>query len=198
MRVFRDLNDLPEFKNSVITIGSFDGVHSGHGVILQELKKLAQTVEGEVVVITFHPHPRQVIYPNDKSLQLLNTIEEKTQIFERYGIDNLVIVPFSVEFSQQSADEYVEKFLVQKFKPRYVVIGYDHKFGLNRQGDIHFLRHHSEKHGFEVIEIQKQTLSDIAISSTRIRKALLNKEIKTANAAPVSYTHLTLPTTPYV
>ena len=189
MRVFRDLNNLPEFKNSVITIGSFDGVHSGHAVILEELKKLAQNVDGEVVVITFHPHPRQVIYPNDNSLQLLNTIEEKTQIFERYGIDNLVIVPFSVEFSQQSADEYVEKFLVQKFKPRYVVIGYDHKFGLNRQGDIHFLRHHSKQFGFEVKEIQKQTLSDIAISSTRIRKALLNKEIKTANAA-LNYPYL--------
>ena len=189
MRVFRALDNLPEFQNSVITIGSFDGVHSGHKAILNKLKALARKSEGEVVVITFHPHPRQVIYPKDNSLQLLNSIEEKIQLFEKIGIDNLVIVPFSVEFSQQSPDEYVESFLVKKFNPKYIVIGYDHKFGLNRQGDIKFLQYHADRFGYEVVEIEEQTISENTISSTNIRKALNAHKIKEANAA-LDYNYL--------
>lgn len=189
MRVFRALDNLPEFKNSVITIGSFDGVHTGHKAILKKLKTLARKSEGEVVVVTFHPHPRQVIYPNDDSLQLLNSIDEKIQLFEKIGIDNLVIVPFSVEFSQQSADEYVEEFLVKKFNPKYIVIGYDHRFGLNRQGDIKFLEHHAKRFNYEVVEIEKQTISDNTISSTQIRKALNAHQIKTANTS-LGYNYL--------
>ena len=145
MRVFRDINNLPDFKKSVITIGSFDGIHHGHQEIFQRLKDQARQTDGETVVITFHPHPRQIIYPRDKSLQLLTSIEEKIHVLSNFGIDNLVIVPFTVEFSQQSADEYIFKFLYGKFKPKYIVIGYDHKFGLNRQGDINYLKSHSEK-----------------------------------------------------
>ncbi len=172
MKVFNDLNQLPEFRNAVITIGSFDGVHRGHQQILHKINTLARNTGGESIVITFHPHPRLVIYPKDKSLRLLTTIDEKVALLERYGVDNVVVVPFTIEFSQLSADEYIEKFLLEKFHPRYIVIGYDHRFGLNRQGDINFLRWHAERYGYEVVEIAKQEIEDITISSTKIRNAL--------------------------
>lgn len=172
MRVFYQLDDLPAFANAVMTIGSFDGVHCGHQQILARLNRLARRVKGESVVITFHPHPRQVIFPRDKSLRLLTTIEEKIALFERYGVDHVVVVPFTVEFSQQSADEYIQKFLVEKFHPRYIVIGYDHRFGLNRQGDIDYLKWHSKEFGYDVVEIEPQEVDNIAVSSTKIRRAL--------------------------
>lgn len=179
MRVFNDLNDLPKFKNAVITIGSFDGVHQGHQKILEQINHLAAKVDGESVVITFHPHPRQVIYPKDNGLKLLTTIEEKVLILERFGVDNVVVVPFTIEFSQINADEYIEKFLVEKFNPKYIVIGYDHRFGLNRQGDINFLKWYANRHQFEVVEIQKQEVEDIAVSSTKVRKALELGDVNT-------------------
>lgn len=181
MRVFTNLAELPAFRNAVITIGSFDGVHCGHQRILEQVNALAQRIDGESVVITFHPHPRQVIYPQDDSLRLLTTTEEKIFLLEKYGADNVVIVPFTIEFSQLSADEYIEKFLVEKFHPRCIVIGYDHRFGLNRQGDIHYLRWHGEKFGYDVVEIEKQEVDDIAVSSTKIRKALEVGDVKTAS-----------------
>lgn len=172
MRVFNDLNDLPAFKNAVVTIGSFDGVHLGHQQILDRVKRLAQQSDGESIVITFHPHPRLVLYPEDNSLQLITSIDEKVSLIRHYGIDNVVVVPFTVEFSQQSADEYIQKFLVEKFNPRYIVIGYDHRFGLNRQGDVSYLKWHGEQSAYEVVEIGKHEVEDIAVSSTKIRTAL--------------------------
>lgn len=172
MRVFNDLNDLPDFQNAVVTIGSFDGVHLGHQQILERVKGLAGQCDGESMVITFHPHPRLVIYPRENTLQLITSIDEKVELMRRYGIDNVVVVPFTVAFSQQSADEYIQKFLVEKFHPRYIVIGYDHRFGLNRQGDINYLKWHGEASGYEVVEIGKHEVEDIAVSSTKIRKAL--------------------------
>lgn len=181
MKVFYELNNLPAFRKAVVTIGSFDGVHAGHQEILSRVKRLARQTGGESVVVTFHPHPRDVIYPqDDRPLQLLSTIQERIRLFEQYGIDNVVVVPFTVAFSQLSADEYLEKFLLQSFRPAYIVIGYDHRFGLNRQGDIHFLRWHGEKAGFEVVEIEKQTIDDLAISSTKIRQAVANGDMQTA------------------
>ncbi|MFK7933099.1 MAG: bifunctional riboflavin kinase/FAD synthetase [Saprospiraceae bacterium] len=191
MKVFYDLKDLPEFKNAVLTIGSFDGVHFGHQQILERINHLARDVEGESIVITFHPHPRLVIYPKDKSLQLITSINEKIQLLERYGVDNVVVVPFTVEFSQQSADEYIEKFLVGKFHPRYVVIGYDHRFGLNRQGDINYLKHHSTQHNFEVIEIGKHEVETIAVSSTKVRAALDAGDVASAHSLLNHYFTLT-------
>ena len=180
MKVFNDLNNLPDFNNAVITIGSFDGVHQGHQKILEQVNHLADSVNGESIVITFHPHPRQVVYPKDNSLKLLNTIEEKVLMMEHFRVDNLVVVPFTIEFSQINADEYIEKFLIEKFNPKYIVIGYDHRFGLNRQGDINYLKWYASKHQFEVIEIEKQEVEDITISSTKIRKALELGDVSTA------------------
>ena len=180
MRVFNDLNNLPAFDNAVVTIGSFDGVHHGHQQILEKVKALAHKNNGESIVVTFHPHPRLVIYPKDKSLRLITTIDEKVTLLKRYGIDNVIVVPFTFEFSRQTADEYITDFLVGKFKPKHIVIGYDHRFGLNRQGDINFLKWHGSKHGFEVVEIEKQQVEDIAVSSSKIRSALEQGDVKGA------------------
>ena len=180
MRVFNDLTDLPDFQNAVLTIGSFDGVHRGHQQILDHVKQLARQHDGESIVVTFPPPPRLIIYPKDDSLRLITSIDEKVQLLRHYGIDNVVIVPFTVEFSQQSADEYIKKFLVDKFHPKHIVIGYDHRFGLNRQGDINYLKWHGEACGYEVVEIGQHEVEDIAVSSTKIRRALEAGEMDSA------------------
>jgi len=181
MRIFRDINQLPNFKNAVLTIGSFDGVHRGHQKIIKRINHLAKEIDGESVIITFDPHPRKIIYPKDDSFVLLNTLDEKIDLIESFGVDNLVIVPFSVEFSQQPPREYIERFLLNSFKPSYIVIGYDHKFGLNREGNIDLLEEYSAEHKFDVIQIKKQELEDITISSTKIRNAIKDGDIEVAN-----------------
>lgn len=181
MRVFRDPNELPDLKRCVLTIGSFDGVHSGHQRIIDRVKHLSDEFECQNVVVTFHPHPRSIVYPKDNSLQLLSSLKEKIALFEKYDIDNVVIVPFTIEFSQMPALEYVEKFIVEKFNPKFVVIGYDHKFGLNRQGDINMLRNLEKAFNFRVHEIPKQEIDEITISSTKIRNALSSGDLTSAN-----------------
>lgn len=181
MRVFRDLNNLPAFNNSVVTIGTFDGVHKGHQKLIERIKALSARTGGESIIITFHPHPRIVINPEDKSLRLLNTIEEKIALLEQYGVDNVVVVPFSRDFSEQAAEEYVSNFLVKNFQPKYIVIGYDHRFGKDRSGDYLLLEKMKGQYGYELEEISKETLDDIEISSTKIRKALIEGDVTLAN-----------------
>lgn len=181
MRIFRDIKDLPSFKNAVITIGSFDGVHRGHQKIIKRINHLAKEIDGESIIITFDPHPRKIIYPKDTTLELLTSLEEKIALCESFGIDNMVIVPFSIEFSQQNPREYIEKFLIGLFAPKYVVIGYDHRYGLNRKGDMDLLKEYESKNGFSVIQIKKQELVDITISSTKVRNALKAGNIEEAN-----------------
>lgn len=180
MKVHRDLNNLPPFRNAVITIGSFDGVHYGHRKIIKKVKDLALATGGESVLITFHPHPRQIVYPKDDSLKLITTTEEKISLLETLGVDHLVIVPFTFEFSQLSADEYIQRFLVEKFQPKHIVIGYDHRFGMNRRGDINYLRWHEKHGGYKVVEIEKEEINAVAISSTRIREALEDGNVRRA------------------
>lgn len=181
MKVYYHLEDLPVFRNTVVTIGSFDGVHSGHQSILERVKQLAQSIDSQSVVITFHPHPRLVAQPNDKSVVLLNSVEEKVELLEKYGIDIVIVVPFTKEFSEQTPEEYIEKFLYERFKPTYIVIGHDHRFGAKRVGDINFLKSLASKYEYEVIEIEKQVIDDIAVSSTKIRQAIEQGNIKVAN-----------------
>lgn len=181
MHIHHDVSELPDFKNAILTIGSFDGVHRGHQKIIQRLNHLATEVDGESVLITFDPHPRQVIYPKDTSLELLTVTVEKLKLFEKYGLDHVVIIPFSVEFSQQSPLEYLEKFILKNFNPHTIVIGYDHRFGLNRNGNINLLRDFAGNHNFNVIEIRKQEIEEITISSTKIRNALGDGDVGIAN-----------------
>ncbi|MCS6819270.1 MAG: bifunctional riboflavin kinase/FAD synthetase [Chitinophagales bacterium] len=181
MRVFRSLSHLPSFKNAVITIGTFDGVHQGHQQIIKRINTLAQEYEGESIIVTFDPHPRLVINPADSSLKLLNTLDEKIFLLKKYGVHNVVITPFSRSFSEQSAEDYIEFFLVRNFRPKFIVIGYDHRFGKNRSGDIQLLKNLRYRFGYEVEEIPKATLDAITISSTKIRHALAEGNIKIAN-----------------
>lgn len=181
MRVFTTLDALPEFKNAVITIGTFDGVHKGHQKLINRIQQLSKVVNGESIIITFHPHPRIVIHPEDKSLKLLNTIDEKITLLEKAGVDNVVVVPFSRHFSEQTAEEYIADFLVKNFKPSYIVIGYDHRFGKNRSGDYRLLEQMKDTYGYQLEEITKETLDDIGISSTKIRGALSDGDVTLAN-----------------
>lgn len=181
MNIYRGLSALPEFRNSVITIGSYDGVHLGHQKILKRIQQLAEEINGEDVVITFHPHPREIVYPKDGDLQIITSLDEKLEYFQRYGVSNVVIIPFTIEFSQQSAQEYIENFLVSKFHPSYVVIGYDHRFGLNRTGDVRLLKMYGKEYDFLVVQIEEEELRDLSISSTRIRNALLQNNIELTN-----------------
>lgn len=181
MNVYYDLEQIPPFKNAVITIGTFDGVHEGHKKILHQLKTEAKSVDGETVVITFHPHPKKVV-GDTSGVKLLTTLEEKTTLLAAEHINHLVVVPFDDHFSNLSAEDYITQFLYKKFKPRVLIIGYDHRFGKDRKGDYHLLEKYSKVLGFTVKEINQQVLKEAAISSTRVRKSLLQTDLVTAKA----------------
>ena len=172
MRVYKDLTTLPKFRNAVITVGTFDGVHKGHQQIIYKLNLLAKKHNGESILITFHPHPRFVLNPNDTNLKLINTLEEKILLLAHYGIDNLVVVPFDKSFADLIAEEYISDFLVKNFQPKVIAIGYDHQFGKGRKGNIDLLKAYQNAYDFEIERIEKEELEDITISSTKIRNAL--------------------------
>ena len=180
MQVYRSIEHLPSFKNAVITIGTFDGVHQGHQKIIAALKQEAARVHGEAIILTFNPHPRKIINAAEP-LQLINTLEEKITLLKETGIDHLVVVPFTPLFANQTADEYIENFLVQKFQPSCIIIGYDHHFGKDRKGNYQFLQKNTTKYNYHLVEIPKHLLDEIAVSSTKIRKAILKSDISTAN-----------------
>lgn len=181
MTVYTNIQDLPIFKHSVITIGTFDGVHFGHQQILELMKSAAKQVNGETVIITFHPHPRKIIGINKAPIFLLNTLEEKINLLEKYGIDHLVIIPFTEKFAQQTAEDYIADFLVNTFHPHTIIIGHDHRFGKDRTGDFQLLEDKALQWGYQVKEIPGYMLNNITISSTKIREALLNGDIANAH-----------------
>ena len=181
MQVHSDLARLPHFSKAVITIGSFDGVHQGHGHILSELVNRAKRSGGESVVITFDPHPRALLRPDDAEFRLITTTEEKTARLAACGVDHLVLAPFTPEFAAMSADAYVADFLVRYFQPRTIVIGYDHRFGAGRVGDIRFLQARAAEFGYEVLEIPAQVVDALTVSSSKIRKALAAADMMQAN-----------------
>lgn len=182
MKIFNNLDSIPTINNLVLTIGSFDGVHRGHQKLISTIHQKARAINGESGLMTFHPHPRMVIQPAKKdSIQLLTTIEERIRLLEKTGLDNLFIVPFSVDFANMPAKDYIKNILVGKFSPRHLVIGYDHKFGKNRDGDIHLLRQFQEKYSYSIEEISKQRTENITFSSTNIRNLLLEGNIEQAN-----------------
>lgn len=181
MQVHHNIDQLTAFRNAVVTIGTFDGVHSGHRQILDQLKQEAVKINGETVIITFHPHPRKIVQAGQSPVFLINTIEEKIRLLEQVGIDHLVIVPFTEAFSQLTATEYVEDFLINKFHPHTVIIGYDHHFGKGRGGNYRLLEEYSAAGAFILKEIPEHLIHHNIVSSTAIRQAVLGGNIEEAN-----------------
>ncbi|MFY0253984.1 bifunctional riboflavin kinase/FAD synthetase [Chitinophaga sp. 30R24] len=181
MQVHRDLDHLPEFRNAVITIGTFDGVHAGHRIIIRQLEQAAQDGNGETVIITFDPHPREVLLPTPNNIRLLTTLPEKIALLEKAGVHHLVVVPFTKAFSEMSARSYLEDFLIARFQPHTIIIGYDHRFGHNREGGLELLEAEQHLYGFKLIEIPQQIVQDLTVSSTKIRKSLQEGNIRLAN-----------------
>jgi riboflavin kinase/FMN adenylyltransferase len=180
MQVHFQLENLPNFINPVLTIGTFDGVHSGHLAILKELKQHAKELEGETIVITFHPHPRRILN-NVDAPSLLTSLDERIDRFQAYGIDHLVVVPFDPAFAEMRATDYIKEFIVAFFHPKLIIIGNDHRFGKERTGDFELLSSMGPQFGYRVIEIPEQVLNKSRVSSTNIRHALLNGDIGLAN-----------------
>lgn len=164
----------------MVTIGTFDGVHIGHRKILERIIHSAQELNCESVVLTFFPHPRMVLQESSE-VKLLNTIDEKINLLESLGIDNLIIHPFDKEFSRLSAEEFVKNILVDQFNIQKIIIGHDHRFGRNRTADINDLIESGKEYNFEVEQISAQEIDEIAVSSTKIRNAILNGNIALAN-----------------
>jgi riboflavin kinase/FMN adenylyltransferase len=181
MRIYHHIDEFVRLKNAVVTIGTFDGVHIGHRKIISGIRELADSSGGETVLLTFFPHPRMILHPEDESLKLINTINEKAELMEQLGIDHLIITPFSRDFSNQSAESYIRDVLVSKIGTKKIVIGYDHRFGKDRQGGLDDLQRLGPVYGFEVIEIPEQDINEVAVSSTRTRSALLGDNIDLAN-----------------
>lgn len=181
MKVIRDINDFPQLSYPVVTSGTFDGVHIGHQKILKRVKECTRQSNGQSVVITYWPHPRLVLFPEDNDLMLLSTIEERIEELRNFGIDYLLIIPFTKEFSRTSSRKFITDVLVRTINTKVLVIGYDHRFGKNREGSFENLKARSAQYGFEVEEIPRQDIDDIGVSSTKIRKALEDGDIQTAN-----------------
>ncbi len=180
MQVHRGVEHLPSFKKAVVTIGTFDGVHEGHRKIISRLVAEAKNCGGESLIITFHPHPRSIVNPTEQ-LQLLNTLDEKIELLSTTGLDHLVIVPFTRDFSELSAENYISQFLVANFHPHIIIIGYDHHFGKNRGGNFALLQEKSVTYHYTLMEIPKHTLHEVAVSSTQIRQAIFSSDVDSAN-----------------
>jgi len=184
MQVHQSMDTLPEITSPVVTVGSFDGVHVGHRVIIGRLNDLARQVEGSSVLITFHPHPRMILYPDSsgKDLKLINSQDEKIRLLEEADLDHLVIMEFTLDFAQTSSDDFVEHYLVGKLHSHTIVVGFNHFFGHNREGSFSSLYAARERFSFQVEEIPEQEIQNETVSSTRIRKALKEGNIQRANA----------------
>jgi len=181
MHIYHHIDEFVPVKNAVVTIGTFDGVHIGHRKIISGIKELADSIGGETVLLTFFPHPRMILHPEDENIKLINTISEKADLLDQLGVDHLIITPFSRDFSNQSPEGYIRDVLVNKIGTKKIVIGYDHRFGKDREGGLNDLLRLGPVYGFDVVEIPEQDINEVAISSTRIRNALLEGQIELAN-----------------
>ncbi|MTI32469.1 bifunctional riboflavin kinase/FAD synthetase [Xanthovirga aplysinae] len=181
MKIYHSIEEFHKLTYAVVTSGTFDGVHFGHQKILKRLTEAAKKNHGESVLITFWPHPRMVLQPNDQSLKLLSTFEEKADLLKKQGIDHLIKIPFTKEFSQMSSEDFIRKILVDKIGTKRLIIGYDHRFGKNREGGFEHLKANAPAYGFEVEEIPRQDVDHMAVSSTKIRNALATGNVGLAN-----------------
>lgn len=184
MRVFHDLGNLVSIPNPVVTTGSFDGVHVGHKAIISRINRLAREIKGESVLITFNPHPRKVLYPETagKDLYLINSQREKIELLRKTGLDNLIVLTFTVEFSHTTSIDFIRNILVNKIHAKKIVIGFNHQFGFNREGNYEYLDELGKFYDFAVEEIPEQDIHNETVSSTLIRKAIQDGRIQRANA----------------
>jgi len=184
MKIFRSFEEARGIASPVVTTGTFDGVHIGHKVILRRLKKLAEECGGESVLITFHPHPRAVLYPESsgRDLRLINTQEEKIELLRKAGLDNVIIVEFTHDFARTTSEEFVSKYLCDILRAKVIVVGKNHHFGFNKEGDYRHLWKWRGQYGFGAEEISMQEVQHETVSSTRIRQALSQGYIQRANA----------------
>lgn len=181
MRIINNNIQARGIKNAVVTIGTFDGVHLGHQAIFKEMRRLAKEVDGETVVVTFYPHPRQVLSIGTERLRFICSQEEKIKKFEEFGIDNVVIIPFTKEFAGIPSDAFVKNYIIDCLHPAIIVVGYDHHFGKNRMGDFEMLSKLGEQYGFRTEQIEAQDVHEVAVSSTKIRNYLWAGNVKAAN-----------------
>ena len=181
MKVYQSILEFSSVPFAVVTIGTFDGVHAGHQKIISRLTELSKSNKGETVVLTFFPHPRMVLQPDDNELKMITTMDEKIELLRNAGIDHLIIQSFSKEFSRISATEFVRDILVNRIGTRILVIGHDHHFGRNREGNYKNLEEWAPVYGFQLEEIDEQDVNDVAVSSTKIRNALQEGDVQMAN-----------------
>lgn len=181
MQVHTDPLRLPSFRRSVVTIGTFDGVHLGHRLIIGQVLRRAAEVDGESVIITFDPHPRSVLRPDAEPVRLLTTPAERSRLLAALGVDHLVVIPFTRAFADMEAEDYISDFLVRLFHPDTIIIGHDHHFGHGRRGDFHMLEAQASRYGYRVRELDARLLRDATVSSTRIRGALAIGDVSLAN-----------------
>jgi riboflavin kinase/FMN adenylyltransferase len=180
MKTYHHFSEFKKLDNAVATIGTFDGVHFGHQKIIKRLCELAKSTGGESVILTFFPHPRMIIDPENQDLKLINTVAEKIEILAELGVDHLIITPFTRDFSNLSPAEYIKNILVDTIGIKQLIVGYDHRFGKDRKGGMQELEMFSKQFDYQIEEIAKQDVDDVAVSSTKIRKALLNGEVALA------------------
>ncbi|TCD10258.1 bifunctional riboflavin kinase/FAD synthetase [Pedobacter frigidisoli] len=180
MKIYNNLSDFKKLDNAIVTIGTFDGVHFGHQKIIRQLVEKAKADGGESVILTFFPHPRMIIDPENQNLKMINTINEKADILKSLGVDHLIITPFTRDFSNQLPEDYIKNTLVDNIGTKHIIIGYDHRFGKNRSGNLSDLKTAGLHFGFSVEEIMEQDIHDVAVSSTKIRQALLAGDVSLA------------------
>lgn len=181
MKIYNHLSEFSKLENAIVTIGTFDGVHFGHQKIIKQLVEKARQDGGESVILTFFPHPRMIIDPENQDLKMINTINEKAEILKGLGVDHLIITPFTRDFSNQLPEDYIKNTLVDDIGTRHIIIGYDHRFGKDRSGNLSDLKEAGRHHGFTVEEIMEQDIHDVAVSSTKIREALLAGDVGLAS-----------------
>jgi len=191
MIVHRGLDDLHPLPNAVVTSGTFDGVHRGHQTILARLTEVASVSNGESVLITYWPHPRTVVSNDSQDLKLLTTLDEKIELLDKAGVNHLIVIPFTRSFSQLSSEEFIRQILIAQIGTRKLVIGYDHRFGRDREGGFDYIKAHQDEYGFEVEEIPRQDIEAVGVSSSKIRTALTAGNIRTANRFLGRYYSLT-------
>lgn len=181
MRIINNSIQARNIKNAVVTIGTFDGVHLGHQAIFKEMRRLAQEIGGETVVVTFHPHPRQVLSIGTERLRFICSQEEKLKKIEEFGIDNVLIIPFTKEFASTPSEDFIKDYIIDSIHPSIIVVGYDHHFGKNRMGDYEMLTQLGKQYSFRTVQVEAQDVNEVAVSSTKIRNFLWTGNVKAAN-----------------